>query len=93
MHVLGTDRPEELSLVGEPVVLAYRLEKAADDRLGSILTCARTRAEAGTHFEFRDVGSLVLAGFDAPVPAFGLLREMRPPAGLNVTQATRLPRP
>ncbi len=75
-QVLGADRPEELSLVGEAVVLAYRLEKAANDQTGSPLTCARTRAEARDWFEFRDAGTFDLAGFSAPVPAFHLVGEI-----------------
>jgi len=93
VHVIGADRPEELSLVGEPVVLAYRLEKAADDNIGSLLTCARTRAEADGRFEFGDVGKLTLDGFDQPVPAFRLLGELHGPAGPNATQAIRAIRP
>jgi class 3 adenylate cyclase len=87
VHVIGIDRPEELSLVGEPVVLAYRLEKAADDRVGSLLTCGRTRAEAEGHFEFGEAGNLVLAGFEQPVPAFRLLGELHGPAGPDATHA------
>lgn len=90
VHVMGADRPEELSIVGEPVVLAYRLEKAADDRTGSVLVCARTRAEAAGFFEFGEAGALALAGFDEPVPAFRLLGEIKGPAGLNHTQARRV---
>jgi len=86
VHVIGADRPEELSLVGEPVVLAYRLEKAADDRVGSLLTCARTRAEADGRFAFGDAGDLSLSGFTEPVRAFRLLGEISGPAGPNATQ-------
>jgi len=85
VHVVGADRPEELSLVGEPVVLAYRLEKAANDQVGSLLACARTRAAAQDHFAFEDVGRLDLAGFDAPVHAFRLLGEHHGPAGPQAT--------
>lgn len=93
VHVIGADRPEELSLVGEAVVLAYRLEKAANDQVGSLLTCARTRAEADGHFEFGDAGHLTLAGFEEPVPAFRLLGELHGSAGPNATQAIRAIRP
>lgn len=89
VHVIGADRPEELSLVGEPVVLAYRLEKAADDRVGSLLTCARTRAAAARYFEFDDAGDLTLAGFNEPVHAYRLLGERHGPAGPTTTQTTR----
>ena len=90
VQVLGEDRPEELSMVGEAVVLAYRLEKAANDTTGSPLVCGRTRAEAAGWFEFRDAGALPLAGFDAPVPAFQLLGESRK---ATVTRTRELHRP
>jgi class 3 adenylate cyclase len=86
VHVIGADRPEELSLVGEPVVLAYRLEKAADDRVGPLLTCARTRAEADGCFAFSDAGKLTLAGFNEPVRAFRLLGELHGPTGPSQTR-------
>jgi class 3 adenylate cyclase len=75
VQVLGEDRPEELSMVGEAVVLAYRLEKAANDLTGSPLTCERTRAEAAEWFQFRDAGEMALAGFARPIRAFQLLGE------------------
>jgi class 3 adenylate cyclase len=91
VQVLGADRPEELSLVGEAVVLAYRLEKAANDRTGSILTCARTRDEAAAWFEFHDLGALALSGFAAPVRAFCLLGEVNTRPGLMATGQVRIP--
>ncbi len=93
VHVVGADRPEELSLVGEPVVLAYRLEKKADDRIGSLLTCARTQLEAEQRFAFADVGTLSLSGFDEPVRAFRLLGELGGPAGRSATRETPAIRP
>jgi class 3 adenylate cyclase len=92
-QVLGADRPEELSLVGEAVVLAYRLEKAADDRTGPLLVCARTRAEASGRFVFEEVGSLSLAGFSAPVPAFRLAGEIPGPSRTMVFRASGPDRP
>lgn len=77
-------------MVGEAVVLAYRLEKAANDVTGSPLACARTRAEAAAWFDFRDAGALSLAGFDTLVPAFQLLGETRK---ATVTATRELHRP
>ncbi len=73
--VLGEDRPEELSMVGEPVVLAYRLEKIAGDRTGSILACEKTRAAAEERFVFQDLGQFSLNGFSRGVRAYALLGE------------------
>ena len=92
VQVLGADRPEELSLVGEAVVLAYRLEKAANDQTGSVLTCAHTRDDAAAWFEFRDIGPLALAGFAAPVRAYSLLGEINARLGLTGTKEVRIPR-
>jgi class 3 adenylate cyclase len=75
--VLG-DRPEELSMVGKPVVLAYRLEKEAGDRTGPILVCEETRTAAAERFRFRDVGRLSLDGFSHDVQAYALLDEREP---------------
>lgn len=73
--VIGDDRPEELSMVGEPVVLAYRLEKVAGDRTSPILACEKTRAAAVERFVFRDLGQFSLEGFSRGVRAYGLLGE------------------
>jgi len=90
VQVVGADRPEELSMVGEAVVLAYRLEKAANDSTGTPLACGRTSAEAARWFEFRDVGELQLAGFEAPVRAYRLLGALRPVTS-TMTRERRLP--
>lgn len=70
---IGGDHPTGLSMVGEPVVLAFRLEKLADEGTGSIILCSVTRAMAGEGFDFRDLGSVAAKGFDEPVKAFALL--------------------
>lgn len=64
IHTFGGDHPQGLSLVGEPVVLAFRLEKLAGDDTGPILACARTRDLAGTGFAFRDLGCIAPEGFE-----------------------------
>ena len=75
IQVFGRERPEELSMVGEPIVLAYRIEKAADRKTGALLVCGVTREEAEARFEFEDLGPIVMAGFDRPMPVFRLIRE------------------
>jgi class 3 adenylate cyclase len=59
----GGQHPQGLSLIGEPVVLAFRLEKLAGEA-GRILVCGRTRAMAGSAFTFRDLGEMSAKGFE-----------------------------
>lgn len=73
IHTFGGARPQGLSLVGEPVVLAFRLERLAGDDRGPILTCGRTRALAGTGFAFRDLGEVAPKGFDRRGHVYALL--------------------
>lgn len=72
VHSMGGPHPVGLSMLGAPVVLAYRLEKVADDRTGPILTCTETRRLAGDTFRFRDLGARSLEGIAAPQPVFAL---------------------
>ena len=68
----GGAQPTGLSLVGEPVVLAFRLEKFATDASGRILTCPVTRGMARERFSFRDLGLMHAKGFDEPDHVFAL---------------------
>jgi len=76
----GEEAPIGLSLVGEPVVLASRLEKLANDRTGPILTCRVTRemvARASREmtseaFEFNGLGETQVKGFERPDHVFAL---------------------
>ena len=61
-----------LSMVGEAVVLAFRLEKFATDDTGPIVTCAMTRKMAGPAFRFRDLGEMHAKGFDRADHVFAL---------------------
>jgi class 3 adenylate cyclase len=62
-----------LSMVGESVVLAFRLEKLADETTGPIITCPDTYMMASDSFEFKDLGSRMAKGFDAPQSVYALL--------------------
>ncbi|HEU5039472.1 MAG TPA: adenylate/guanylate cyclase domain-containing protein [Gemmatimonadales bacterium] len=75
IHTFGGAHPQGLSLVGEPVVLAFRLEKLAGDDTGPILTCGRTRALAGAGFAFRDLGEIAPKGFHQRSHVYALLAE------------------
>jgi class 3 adenylate cyclase len=76
----GGDTPIGLSMVGEPVVLACRLEKFANDQTGRILTCRMTRqmvAKASRFLAeappgFVDLGPMHAKGFDQPDQVFAL---------------------
>lgn len=68
----GGDHPTGMSMIGEPVVLAFRLEKFADGEGGAILTCPHTRAAAEAGFIFDDLGERRAKGFDAPDQVFAL---------------------
>ena len=67
--------PTGLSMIGEPVVLAFRMEKFADDETGPILVCPYTKELASSDFEFRDLGEKHAKGFDKPDRVFSLLGE------------------
>jgi class 3 adenylate cyclase len=60
----GGSHPQGLSVVGEPIVLAFRLEKIAGESVGRILACHMTRAMAGPAFRFHDLGEMTAKGFD-----------------------------
>jgi class 3 adenylate cyclase len=72
----GGAQPAGLSLVGEPMVLAFRLEKFANADTGPILACPETSRMAGAKFKFRDLGRMQAKGFDAPDHVFALERAL-----------------
>lgn len=69
----GKAQPTGLSMMGEPVVRAFRIEKLANGLTGSNVTCAETRAAAREAFRFRDLGEQLAKGFDRPDHVFALL--------------------
>ncbi len=81
----GGVTPVGLSMVGEPVVLACRIEKFATDQTGPILTCPITRDMAmratrdmnaaelgGPPLDFIDLGEMQAKGFERPDHVFAL---------------------
>ncbi len=68
----GGNRPAGLSMIGEAPILAFRLEKFANDETGRILVCPATRAMACASFRFRDLGLMTAKGFDRPDHVFAL---------------------
>jgi len=75
IDTFGGRIPTGLSMIGEPVVLAFRMEKFANDETGSILVCPFTKELASSEFEFRDLGERHAKGFDAPDHVFSLVGE------------------
>jgi class 3 adenylate cyclase len=64
-----------LSMVGESVVLAFRIEKIAGDDTGPIVTCPDTQMMAAHAFEFADLGPRMAKGFEEPQRVFVLRGE------------------
>ena len=69
---VGTVQRAGLSMIGEAVVLAFRLEKFATAETGPILACRMTRDMAAHAFRFRDLGEVRAKGFDRPDCVFAL---------------------
>ena len=67
----GGTSPLGLSMIGEPVVLAFRIEKLATDDT-RIVACGETSKRASSEFVFRDLGEMSVKGFDQPDHVFAL---------------------
>jgi len=88
IEAFGGATPVGLSMIGEPVVLACRIEKLATETTGPILACRVTREMVGravrelqphdreSHstpaLEFTDLGEIQAKGFDKPDHVFSL---------------------
>jgi class 3 adenylate cyclase len=73
----GSDGALSLSMVGESVVLAFRIEKFANQKTGPIIVCPITRQIADGKFKFNDLGRHRLKGFDEEQALYGLVKEKR----------------
>jgi class 3 adenylate cyclase len=73
----GESNAMGLSMIGEPVVLAFRIEKFANDKTGSIIACGSTQEMASKVFKFHDLGDRDVKGFDEPRRLWALLRKRR----------------
>jgi class 3 adenylate cyclase len=71
----GGDNALGLSMVGESVVLAFRIEKFADDATGSIIACPVTQMMCADSFEFRDLGKKKSKGFETSHRLYALVGE------------------
>jgi class 3 adenylate cyclase len=72
---IGGDRPTGLSMIGEPVVLAFRLEKLANAETGNIIVAESTYNLARGSFNFVDRGTASVAGFESSQRYFSLGEE------------------
>jgi class 3 adenylate cyclase len=72
IDAMGGSHPTGLSMVGDPVAFAFRLEKFADDATGRILACHATREMAKRSHAFRDLGEMQAKGFDRPDRIYAL---------------------
>lgn len=75
IDTFGRGTPTGLSMMGEPVVRAFRIEKFASEESGRILACSATEEFAREAFAFRDLGQRLAKGFDAPDHVFALVGE------------------
>jgi adenylate cyclase len=73
----GNDGALSLSMVGESVVLAFRIEKLATRKTGPIIVCPITRKIAGEAFKFKDLGKHQPKGFDQKQHLYALIKEKR----------------
>jgi class 3 adenylate cyclase len=75
MHGHGGEHAVGLAMVGEPVVLAFRIEKFASTGTGHIIACPRTYAMAESSFTFRKLGRRQVKGLDRDFELYSLIGE------------------
>ena len=73
----GNGGAMSLSMVGESVVLAFRIEKLANKKTGSIIICPITRKIADEAFKFKDLGMHQPKGFDEEQNLYALIKAKR----------------
>ena len=73
----GSDGALSLSMVGESVVLAFRIEKLANKKTGPIIVCPITRKIADEAFKFKSLGKHRPKGFDEEQNLYALVKAKR----------------
>ena len=73
----GSDGAMGLSMVGESVVLAFRIEKFANEKTGPIIVCPLTMDLAKDGFKFKSIGKHQAKGFDEEHSLYALVREKK----------------
>jgi class 3 adenylate cyclase len=69
----GSDGALGLSMVGESVVLAYRIEKFANKSTGPVIVCPITRQLAKDEFDFKHLGKHTAKGFEDEHELYSLI--------------------
>src|SRR5271169_3647770 len=86
--VVGQGTAQEQAVVGETPNLAARLQALAEP--GSVVIAEATRRLLGGAFELDPLGPRTLKGFDAPVPAWAVLREAQNVTRFEASRSQRL---
>lgn len=71
----GGDEAVGLAMVGEPVVLAFRIEKLVTEGLGHIIVCPTTQEMASHAFSFESIGTRRVKGLKWEFELFSLTGE------------------
>jgi class 3 adenylate cyclase/predicted ATPase len=88
-ELLIGETPAEQAVVGETPNLAARLQTLAEP--GTVLICPQTRRLTGGHFDYRDLGALVLKGWTEPVAIWQVLRPTGVASRFEAMHQTTLP--
>jgi class 3 adenylate cyclase/tetratricopeptide (TPR) repeat protein len=81
----------EQAVVGETPNLAARLQSLADP--GTVLICPGTRRLTGGHFNYRDLGSVVVKGLAQPVAVWQVLGTSGVESRFEAMHKSKLPPP
>jgi class 3 adenylate cyclase/predicted ATPase len=87
--LVGQGSAQEQAVVGETPNLAARLQALAEP--GAVMIAESTRRLLGGAFELEPLGPRALKGFDAPVPAWAVLREAENVSRFEASRSQRLP--
>jgi class 3 adenylate cyclase/tetratricopeptide (TPR) repeat protein len=86
--LIGSGESQERGVVGETPNLAARLQAMAEPN--GVLIAGATRQLVGDLFEYRDLGSIQIRGFDDPVLVSQVLRPSRVESRFEALHATAL---
>ena len=71
----GEERPTGMSMVGDAVNVAFRIEKLVTDDTGPIIVCATSRQLADERFEFDELGEFEILGRQGMERLYALRRQ------------------
>jgi hypothetical protein len=84
--LIRSGESQERGVVGETPNLAARLQAMAEPN--GVLIAGATRHLVGDLFEYRDLGSVEIKGFDDPIPVWQVLRPSGVESRLEALHAT-----